>query len=101
MAWHRSTENTEHSAARAHDEKSRLGKRPRRPWLISGTGFRTRSGHLLRQCAAGVLRRDLAQADGLDLRALAFAAELKVALLANGLGGFACGLEPLAGVELV
>src|SRR5688572_349915 len=56
------------------------------------------SDHFLRELALGVLGGDHLQRLALDLGALAFAAELDVALLADLLGGFARGLEPFAGV---
>src|SRR5262245_19196752 len=59
------------------------------------------SVHDLGQFALGVLLRHDRQALALDLRALAFAAELEVTGLANGLGRGTRGLEPLTGVELV
>src|SRR5881397_2768461 len=60
-----------------------------------------RSARHLRQLALGVARRDHRQRLGLDLRSLAFAAELQVALLADRLGGFACRLQVVARVELL
>src|SRR5438552_9216631 len=60
-----------------------------------------RSARHLRQLALGVARRDHRQRLGLDLRGLAFAAELQVALLADRLGGFACRLQVVARVELL
>src|SRR5690606_17777879 len=64
-------------------------------------GAQARSVHDLLQLAGRVARGHLLQGAPLDLGALAFAAELQVALLADGLGSLARGLHPLAHVELV
>src|SRR5450830_128638 len=77
-------------------------KRPRRaPWWVWPSRGHTASVHHLSQFASGVARSQDLQAAALDLGGLAFATELEVALLAHGLGSFAGGLEPFAGIELV
>ena len=60
-----------------------------------------RSDHRLRQLTLGIPLGHLHQRLRLDLASLAFAAKLQVALLADLLGGFACGFEVIARVELV
>src|SRR5437879_4077999 len=67
----------------------------------SATSARRPSDHRLRQLALRIALRDLRQRLGLDLRGLAFAAELDVALAADLLGRFARRLQVVARVELL
>ena len=59
------------------------------------------SVHYLRQFTLAVAGRNHAQRIASDLSALAFAAKFDIARFDQLLGRFACGLEPVAGVELV